>query len=355
MSDIRPSQVCLRGTVSSLAAADGDEWSVSTSTQHAATIQLSPDFSCIQVAPRSVRRAGSSRGHELMPMRLESAAAVSLLHHTPNEISIAFRRAGSTPSFVTILRFNRAADAQPWCALTKLLAAPPEALPRRWRGLYFRSFAASCATPALGLAVPAELDAFLKRLNIEPQAALSLSEQAGARAAELVQPHATFAQVCTLLRPLVTCRVLDDQVRALGRLTGVDVADSIPRDAFLRLMRALRRPGPADVRKDTEAADGRRRRWEAEPFHEEDWLPPHTVADGQPSRWSVLRRRRAICAEAAAASGSRAGRPDGQWACFGLGEEAILKIISDRGETAGGVVDIGHNASPVREHPGRAP
>eukprot|EP00962_Isochrysis_galbana_P014983 scaffold4294_cov107-Isochrysis_galbana.AAC.1 len=70
---------------------------------------------------------------------------------------------------------------------------------------------------------------------------------------------------------------------------------------------AVRTAVGADVRKDTEAADGRRRRWEAEPFH---WLPPHTGADGQPSRWSVLRRRRAICAEAAAASGSRAGQPD---------------------------------------------
>jgi hypothetical protein len=339
----------VRGTVSSLAAAaDGDEWSVSTSTQHAATIQLSPDFSCILISPPS--RAGSSRvlhrGHELMPMRLESAAAVSQLDLAPGALSITFRRAGSTPAFVSVLRFNRAADAQPWLALAKLLAAPPEALPRRWRALYFRSFAASCAEPALGLAVPAELDAFLRRLNIEPQVALAHGTR------EAVQPlgsHATFARVCTLLRPLVTCRPLDDQMRALGAGAGAD-GGGLTRDTFLRLMRSLRRPGPADARKDAEASDIRRRRWDVAPVDDEDSVRSHSSADALPSSGSALRRRRACCAERPASSpGSRPRRPDNEWAYFGLGEAAILKIISTRAE-----VDLGHNPSPVAP-PGRAP
>lgn len=53
--------------------------------------------------------------------------------------------------------------------------APPEVLPRRWRALYFSAFSAACTAPALGLAVPAELDAFLRRLNVEPQVVLSQS------------------------------------------------------------------------------------------------------------------------------------------------------------------------------------
>jgi len=178
-----------------LATSDmGADWAVSKSTQHSAMIQLSPDFASIDISHPSGSRV-MHRGHELVPFRIESAASVSRVAHSPNTICITFRQSGPAPPFVAILKFSRASDAAPWLAIAKLLQAPPEALPRRWRALYFRAFSASCAAPSLGLAVPTELDAFLRRLNLEPQVALLPLQQRGTSALEQVTAYCYFIYI----------------------------------------------------------------------------------------------------------------------------------------------------------------
>lgn len=110
-----------------------------------------------------------------MPFRLESASRVTSALATPGttspRVAISFRQSGQLPSFTALLEFSKPAEAAPWLALGRLLEAPPDVLPRRWRALYLRAFTASCSQPALGLVVPVELDAFLRRLNLDPQAA----------------------------------------------------------------------------------------------------------------------------------------------------------------------------------------
>ena len=162
--------------------------------------------------------------------------------------------------------------------------------------------------------------------------------------------HATFTRVTALLRPLTTCAYLETELRLLARLPGfesggLDGTDGgVTCDAFVKLMRALRAPGPAEMRTDALESDRRRAVYNEDESDHDEPLGERSVAgwatptEDKPlltprSSWSVLRRQRAICSDATAiAGGSSTGaqlRAD-KWGLFGLGEAELLKIISKR-------------------------